>query len=277
MAIDYIIDYNCIPKQTLTTEGLLERLKAGERAQTIIRFFREHGDNRPPKEMGFEMIRRTADGTEETQLIIVQHLLDAAAELDPLAHHCAGCPANRSGRPFGCAGFIQYPITARAEAWLLSHLPGPDEPLVWLLLKQGLEDFQYDGQSVRELRESSDTYFEDKYAPGRNLGEFVITSNQLFEMLFAVGPIQPGHAGVLLLFLHAIPRDMEAGQIITLSPAPADAAERFPLRHVPAPEDETPEAAAADPARDRSIDDFMRFIQALYIAWRLDVALLVDA
>src|SRR5690606_23769631 len=110
MAIDYVIDLDCIPKQTLGTMGILERLKGRDRAHAIIQLYRQNGDNRPPSEMGFEMVRTAADGNEETQVIIVQHLLDSADELIPLEHHCDGCPANRTGDPFGCMGQISYPI-----------------------------------------------------------------------------------------------------------------------------------------------------------------------
>ena len=152
MAIDYVIDYTCVPKQTLTTEGIVERLKARERAGAVIKLFRENGDQRPPSEMGFEFTRTTVEGEEETRVIVVQVMLDLAAQLDPLEQHCAGCPANVSGRPFGCVGAIQYPITAAAERWLLDQLPDIEEPLTWLLLRQGVQDLGYDGEAVRPLR-----------------------------------------------------------------------------------------------------------------------------
>src|SRR5271154_1571558 len=160
MAIDYIIDYSCVPKQTLTTEGILDRLKARERANTVIKLFRENGDQRPPSQMGFEFTRTNRDGEEETRVIDVQEMLDQAADLDPLARYCVGCPANISGEPFGCINRIEYPISAAAERWLLAQLPGIEEPLVWLLLRQGVEQLGYDGEPVKLLRANS-TYFEE--------------------------------------------------------------------------------------------------------------------
>ena len=50
MAIDFIIDLDCIPKRSLTTQGILDRLKGQERARAIIRLFRDNGDDRPPSE-----------------------------------------------------------------------------------------------------------------------------------------------------------------------------------------------------------------------------------
>ena len=58
MAIDTVIDYDCVPKQALGTPGILERLKARERATTIIRLYRRNGNQRSPRDMGFEMVRQ---------------------------------------------------------------------------------------------------------------------------------------------------------------------------------------------------------------------------
>jgi hypothetical protein len=264
MAIDHIVDYDCIPKQTLGADGILERLKGEERAFAIIRMFRERGDERPPDEMGFEFTRSTLDGTEETRVIVVQDLLDEAEALKPLEHYCVGCPANHHGRRFGCMGFVQYPISAAAESWLMDRLPVPDEPLMWLLLKQGVQEFEYDGESVRPLRESSNTYFEENRTLSRRLGEFSIDSNQLFEMLFAVGNILPNHAGILLLLLHAIPRDLDADGIMSVTPAGPNAEKEHPFLLEVKDDD------------DSSIVDLKLLLQAIYTAWRLNVRLILD-
>lgn len=265
MAIDYVIDYDCVPKRTFTTEGILERLKGEERAHTIIALFRENGDDRPPSQMGFEFTRNTPDGEEEYRVIVVQDLLDEVAEMQTVAHHCIGCPANRSGKPFGCTGFIHYPISGYSEEWLLNRLPVPDDALVWLLLKQGVEEFQYDGATVRPLREASEAYFQDRTPAKRRLGEFDIDANQLFEMIFAVGHINPNHAALLLLFLHAINRELEASAIMELTPAPQDAATRYPL------------LIKDEATDDQTIRELKDFIQTLHLAWRLHTRLVVDA
>jgi len=266
MAIDYVIDYDCPPKQERGTEGIQERLKGRERAKTIIKLFREKGDQRPPSEMGFEFTRSTPEGQQETQLIVVQELLDKTAELKPLEHHCAGCPANRTGTPFGCMGFIQYPISSKGEVWLLDQLPSIHEPLLWLLLKQGVENFQYDGQQVLALRQESDVYFENRYAAARHLGEFTITANQTFEMMFTVGDIIPNHGAVLLLFFNAIERsELDAQEIMTLAPASTEKIAQHPFLM---------QGFAGD---DKTILELKDFLHALYIAWTLNVKLLVDS
>jgi len=266
MAIDYVIDYDCEPKRKLTTEDIVERIKGRERAAMITQLFREKGDDRPPSEMGFEFTRSTPEGQEETQLIVVQDLLDEADELKPLEQHCRGCPANRAGTPFGCMGFVQYPISGKAEAWLLNQLPSVQEPLVWLLLKQGVDNFQYDGQQVASLRQQSDSYFEDKQAATRFLGDFSINANQVLEMMFTVGDIIPNHAAVLLLFYNAIERsELEANEIMKLAPATKEKIEAYPFLHEVLPND------------DITTTELKAFLQALWVAWALNVKLRVDA
>jgi hypothetical protein len=266
MAIDYVIDYDCVPKQTLGTDGILERIKGQARADNVIRLFRVEGDQRPPSEMGFEFSRSLPDGTEETRIVLVQEMLDQAAELQPLALYCEGCPANALGRPFGCMGQIQYPISSSAEGWLLDQLPSPEEALVWLLLRQSVQEMGYDGEPVRPLR-ANETYFEERKLRGRNLVEFVFSADQVFEMLFLLGHIQPPHAGMLLLFFNAIPRDVEASQIVQMMNGTLTAdeiAQQFPFQLKPAAHDDTTTA------------ELKQFFSALYRAWALNLPLLLD-
>lgn len=291
MAIDYRIDLDCIPKAEMTTEGIVERLKARARIDEVQAFYTLHGEgDRTPDQMGFDYTRTTPQG-EETVTIVLSDLIERAAELDRYAHHCIGCPANRTGRAYGCTGQISYPIASAGEKWLLDRLPGIDEPLVWLLLKQGVLELGYDGATVAPLR-INPTYFESRGVRGRDMVEFLITSNQVFEMLFLVGSISPAHAGVLLLFFGAIGRaDLEASGIVGVmsrkphegDPAWPDGgaslpdaarsaalAERFPLAgDAPVPD---PETGRVEPTTAQ----FDAFLGALYRAWVLGVPLWLD-
>ncbi|MCU0499858.1 MAG: hypothetical protein MUF87_21115 [Anaerolineae bacterium] len=265
MAIDYVIDLQCVPKEQFSTEGIVDRLKGEDRARKIIQLFRENGDHRPPSEMGFEFSRSSPEGEEERRVIVVQELLDAAEALQPVAHHCQGCPANRTGQPFGCIGFIDYPISAQGEQWMLDRLPVPDETLVWLLLRQGLEEFKYDGETVKPLRDVSQVYFEDSAVAYRRLGEVMIDANQFFEMLFAVGHINPNHAAVLLLFIGGITRDLEADEIIEITRLIDKTDTRY--RFLIEPEEHD----------DQTVIELKEFFRALYIAWQQHLRVLVDA
>lgn len=266
MAIDYIIDFPCAPKEVLTTEGILERIKSRERAHAVIKLFRDAGDQRSPSEMGFEFTRTNLGGEEENRVVVVQEMLDLAAELDPLAYYCQNCPANVKNTPFGCIGAIEYPISAAAERWLLDQLPGIDLPLVWLLLRQGVQELGYDGESVAPLR-ANPIYFEERRVAGRDLVEFVFSANQVFEMLFMLGGIQPAHAGILLLLFGAIPRDVDAGRIVQImnrTLSDDEIARDFPFQMQILPDD------------DRTIAALKDFFNALHRAWWLGVPLLLD-
>lgn len=266
MAIDHIVDFGCVPKQTLGSAGILERLKGQARAEKIISLYRRSGDMRSPSDMGFELSRTNAQGEEETQVVVVQWLLDAAAELEPLAHHCVGCPANVTGRPFGCMNFIQYPISAEAEIWLLKQMPSPEEPIPWLLLRQTALEMGYTGAPTAPLR-ATGSYFQETNGFARDLGEFQITTNQLFEMMFLLGDILPAHAGALLLFLNAIPRNDEAQEVtIILDRAlpPSELRQRFPFQQMPEDSD------------DATIREIKQWLYALWHGWSLNARILMD-
>ena len=268
-----MIELDCPPKRALGSAGILERLKERRRAREVIEWFRAAGDQRPPAQMGFEFSQSTPGDSGDKQLIVVQDLLDHAATLDEHAEHCQACPANRAGQAYGCAGFIQYPITALAEAWLLERLPVPDEPLVWLLLRQGIQKLGYDGSSVKALRETAaefvaegPSYFELPDAPQRRLGELRVSSDQLLEMIFGVGErIIPNHAGILLLFVHAIERDLEAEAIQDISSSATSTREQYRFE------------MSAVGESDQCIGEFVAFFHALYTAWQLNRPLFVDA
>lgn len=263
MAIDYMIEYPCVPRQALGNEDIIELLKEHDRAYQVIRMYRESGDNRPPSEMGFDFTRKSADGEEDTRTMVVQDVLDRVSELGKHVSHCKECPANRLKKAYGCVSFIQYPISGQAESWLLNQLPTPDEALLWLLLKQGVENFVYDGKEIAQLRQQSEALFSERVAQSRRLGEFDLTADQVFEMIFNVGSIQPNHAGILLLFFNAIPREIEANDIMRITPAPADVATRYPFLHRVGEHD------------DETLTEIKEFFHALYVAWVLDVPLYV--
>jgi hypothetical protein len=219
---------------------------------------------RPAEDIGFEMVRRLADGQEQTQVVMVKDLLEAAIELTPLESYCDGCPANNLVVPFGCMSQIEYPISGAAELWLLNRLPLPPEPLPWLLLRRAIEDAKDDASEINVMRGEGQPYFQERGVLVRRLGELVVSNNQIFKMLFLMGHLKPAYAAVLLIFFGALPRRLEADELLRLSDSPEDAFEKYPFQF----QDE-----AGD---DRSIRQIKRFFGALYLAWGLNVRLLLD-
>ncbi|MEM6530738.1 MAG: hypothetical protein AAF653_20740, partial [Chloroflexota bacterium] len=86
MAIDYVINYLCEPKDQLTTQGILARLKGRDQARRIIQLYEDAGEgDRPYTEMGFELSRSAAaGGDEETETVRVSEILEASNQLNPL-------------------------------------------------------------------------------------------------------------------------------------------------------------------------------------------------
>lgn len=266
MGIDYLIDLDCAPKRALTLPGLMGRLKGRERAAAIIDLYRRQGDQRPAAEMGFEMVRRLPDGSEETEIVRVQDLLDAARALEPWEAHCAGCPANVAGAPFGCVGSINYPISSAAERWLLNQLPDSAHPLPFLLLQSALRELRYTGEGVRDLRAQPGVYLEAPQALVRDFETLRINGDVVFDLLFLSGPILPAHGSVLLQFFGGISQDLDADVIMQLADPPSQAwiAEHIPFLLRPERTD------------DPSIAALKQFFAALYRAFGLRVAVLLD-
>jgi hypothetical protein len=260
MGIDYVLDVSCTPKQDLGgVEGLVNLLKARSRADLILGMCRDNGDARSPAEVELEMVLQTPDG-DQTRRISVQELLDEAASLEPARGHCGGCPANRDSPGFGCYRSIPYPIPEAAEAWLLSLLPDDLDSTAGQLLVRAVEDFGWDGEHAAEMRADDDLFFESRdplaVRWGDGDGALEIDSNQLFHMLFHVGPIGSTHALLCCLFFGVIPHDIELDALDDRLPLLATAA-------VPQPPDEACEPLAG-------------FLHTLAIAARLDVDVLVD-
>jgi hypothetical protein len=269
VGIDTVIDYPCIPKDLLTTEGILSRVKSRQQAEAVLTVYRDQGDYRPTDQIGFEIVRRAADGTETTDTLIVADVMEQSEVLDEVADHCYGCPVNLTGSPFGCMHTINFPVSERAEIWLLGNLPPNGSPLIYIL-NNGIETYGYDGESARQLRQQTGTFFEVADSLGRPYVEddLIVTSDMLFEMMFLVGAIEPGHAAMLLLFLNAIPRDDLTPDDLfwLLNGSASDQIQQqlpFQMRY------------GADD--DASISDLKAFLHALYLAYVQQVVVLVSA
>jgi hypothetical protein len=92
-----------------------------------------------------------------------------------------------------------------------------------------------------------------------------ITADQLFELFFLMGNSIPAKRLVMiLLFVNAIPRNLEAHELMSLTPVPPDAAQHIPFLLRPEPND------------DVSIRDLKGFFHALYRAYTLDREVLLD-
>ena len=268
MGVDYIVDAPCIDRSNFDLADIAARLKERAQATEVLRWYRDNGDNRPLSEIGFEVTRRAADGSEATELVLVQDAFERAKVLDDVARTYADCDELGFADFFGCFGSVNYPIANKAEIWMLEQLPGVESPVLFLMLMRGVQEFGYTGNAARELRNQVGVYFQNPDTLARRYAEMDVTTDVLFEMIFQLGDIQPAHGAMLLLFLNAIPRDSaEPSTIMALTRGEMNAAEimqQFPFQAEIQPDDEP------------SVKDIKRFLRALYYGILLGVPLRLD-
>ena len=109
-------------------------------------------------------------------------------------------------------------------------------------------------------------YFDLPVSAQRRLGEVRVSGDQMLAMVFGVGErIIPNHAWILLLCFRVIDRDIEAEDIRKISSAEAFAREKGVF------------LMAADPNDDETVHEFVAFFHAMFLAWKLNVPLFVDA
>jgi hypothetical protein len=274
MAIDYLLGVGCEPHKRLGVERLVNLHRTRILARSALAHMREDGDARPPGEIEIQLTMRTTGG-DSARGVTLEDLLGEARPLDEVSPYCERCPAELS-REFACHRRIRYPISERVEAWLMSRLPESLACTAGALLVRGLAEFGWDGAPAAKLRASGTTFFESRVPYGVRWaqtgakqalpdsldnpdGVIEISSDQVFQMMFLVGNLQPTHCLMLALFTGVIPHDTS---LHDLKDAPGRARA---LAHATVP-------TQADP----DIEQLAAFLRALGLAARLDVPILVD-
>lgn len=217
MAIDHVVSLDCAPKRALGGEpALVDRIKARSRAEGVIRFAREHGDQRPVDAITFKIGVMGPKGVVEEREASVSSLLQHSAVLEHHRTACASCPANRGKREgFGCYESINYPIRASTEEWLIRRLPKALDSTTGYFFGEALVDFQWDGAQAAQMRGSGRTFFESEEQLGVEYGDdIVIGSNIVFNMMFHLGHLGAEHAKLLCLFLGVLPHDIDPQALV---------------------------------------------------------------
>ena len=261
MAIDYLLGAKCEPHRLLGVERLVNLNRTRILARSALAHMREDGDARAPSEIEIQLTMRSPDG-DKARGVTLQDLVNEAAPLDEVAEYCKRCPAELP-REFACHRRIRYPIPEHVEAWLMSRLPTSLDCTAGALLVRGLGEFNWDGAPTAKLRAAGTTYFESRAPYGARWegteGIIEISSDQLFQMMFLVGPLAPTHCLMLALFCGVIPHDTS---LIDLKDEPGRS-RVLAAAHVP---NET----------DPEIEQLAAFLRALGVAARLDIPILVD-
>src|SRR5258706_1560123 len=86
-------------------------------------------------------------------------------------------------------------------------------------------EYRWDGAPTAKLRAAGTTYFESRIPHGvrwqaEDGSVIEISSDQLFQMMFMVGPLQPTHCMMIALFCGVIPHDTSVHALRTAPLAP---------------------------------------------------------
>ncbi len=279
MGIDFIVEWPCIPKETfgegnveVGTQRILDAKKAKDRAETLARLAAERGEDINDLKIVVKRFNAIT-GEEEDTPVTHAELQAEAATLEAHASHCEGCPANFRNKPYGCVGFVNYPIPPETENWGLHQLQTPDTFGGFLML-QAIEDFGYTGEPIEQYRKAGLLSSDEPPKWVYNVeGEepITVTTSQIFHGILCVGEeLSPGHIVGVLCWFGAIEFE---GRVLT---TPEDAQTVLQLETVE--ERQTQTAFALESVGDDSAAEAMHsLIHAMYLCWVLDVPLWLSA
>jgi len=248
MAIEFALQRPCAARRHTPEVKLRSMVRQAAAAEVAIARFREkfpHADEDTlTGKCTVETSVKRPDGTVIPIQLPVGRVQELTAPLAELDGECKGCPANVSGRSFGCIGKLATPISKEAEEWLLARLPDDAKDAQLAELHQYLADQGIDGAPV-EAQRSRSRMFERREAAVRKWGGWFgaktqITSSQLLQMLVFSEAFSPEEAQLCA-------RLLDLGR--------------------PSPETE--------PASD-VVQQFKVFMRAINLAGRLDARLAVD-
>jgi len=262
MAIDYVLGVGCEAQKRLGVERLVELNRTRILARSALAHMRSDGDERDPKEIEIQLTTRQPSG-DSARGVTLQDLLDESGPLDVVTPFCESCPA-QLGRELACHRRIRYPIPEKVEIWLMARLPQTLACTAGAMLVRALNELGWTGEPTAKLRASGTTYFESRVAHGvrweaADGSAIEMSSDQLFQMMFMVGPLAPTHALMLALFTGVIPHDTNIHDLKD------DEGRRLALSQAYLPHEP-----------DADIEQFAAFLRAAATAARLDVPILID-
>ena len=207
MAIDYIIDQQCKVKENLSVDGMVSIIKQRNYAFTILDLMKKEGKtDEEARNSTFKTQAMASDGKMEIKEHKVSDLFDNTKPLDNLQKFCKDCPANR-GEAFGCYQVINYPISKKAEEWLIEISKNAlEEGALNLLLLKFILDHKIRGDRFNQMRKDPNGVFFELRKPLKIvvskgfLSKKVVNTDQIFDILFGMGRMENPHMMLLSFF-----------------------------------------------------------------------------
>lgn len=279
MAIDYIIAHPCLVKKELDEQAIIDLVKSRVRAEALLQRFMDQGMGREQAmNMEFGITTLKPDGSSGIEMVTVGSLMKQAELLEDHQETCKNCPVGKN-RHFGCYDSINYPLSEVAEEWLAKMAAKaisaglPNSILIQFILDQGVT-----GETFGNLRKSQDgRYLEAQYPleveVESDIGPtLVIDTNQLLEMLFAVGEMGDVHQEFILYFSGGL----------TIQDSPPDMSRNgieyqvAEMRYVKGPSRYWVYRMTDSLQDDRTIRQFKSYFRALFMAACAKANVLLD-
>lgn len=207
MAIDYIIDQQCKVKENLSVDGMVSMIKQRNYAFTILDLIKKEGKtDEEARNSTFKTQAMASDGKMEIKEHKVSDLFDNTKPLDNLQKFCKDCPANRE-EAFGCYQVINYPISKKAEEWLIEisknalEEGAPNSLTLNFILDQNIT-----GDRFNQMRKDPNGVFFELRKPLKIvvskgfLSKKVVNADQIFDILFGMGRMENPHMMLLSFF-----------------------------------------------------------------------------
>ena len=199
MALIYYIDYPCEVKEQVPPGRLLRLLYARERANEAVNKARREDGITDSDPVEVQLTIKDETGKKITKQSTAGEIRKQYAELEPFSHHCTDCRVKVDSRNFGCRSTIEYPISLKAEAFIMGliHEKGGD-PTTAMLMNY-LENNGITGNRANEMRKLPKVFFESNMPLARRLNDGrKLTADHLFELLFQHDRINTTQARFIL-------------------------------------------------------------------------------
>ncbi len=212
MGLDLITQRDCEIKEVVPQNELLNQIKDRNRGFAVLNMIVESGKSREEAlETSFIQTLQTPEGTKNIN-VKVSDLIEKTSHLVALGRKCGNCPVSQN-KPFGCIGFVSYPVSQKCEKWLTSiaeesYIKG----LPYSTIIVFIEDQNINGQRISEMRKHGQTFFESAKPTEIVLSKSLfkkktINTDKLLDVTFLNGLMQTTHINYLLMLFGGIVSD----------------------------------------------------------------------
>lgn len=120
MGADFAMLVSCSVRDVLSDDPILatEALVAEIKQRSSLDAMLLHNESGSMPKSILKVVLGPNGPVETT--IPLEDMMASVKRLDALASRCDGCALRASDKPFGCTGYIQYPISASTEEWLVA-------------------------------------------------------------------------------------------------------------------------------------------------------------